>query len=82
GKSEKQASSIYKRGLAKIWKSELDEMLQTLKSNTVLTTTAAYRNELRRRGMDDELTLSIVRPPEDAQKARSIQYRDAIVEQH
>ncbi|QIB41508.1 hypothetical protein G3A56_27305 (plasmid) [Rhizobium oryzihabitans] len=47
-------------------------MLQTLKSNTVLTTTAAYRNELRRRGLDDELTLSIVRPPEDAQKARSI----------
>jgi hypothetical protein len=82
GKTDKQASAIYKRGLAKIWKSELDEMLQTLKSNTVLTTTAAYRNELRRRGMDDELTLSIVRPPEDAQKARSIQYRDAIVEQH
>ena len=82
GKTEKQASAVYKRGLGKLWKSELDEMLQTLKSNTVLTTTAAYRNELRRRGLDDELTLSIVRPPEDAQKARSIQYRDAIVEQH
>ena len=82
GRTEKQAESIYKRGLSKIWKSELDEMLQTLKSNTVLTTTAAYRNELRKRGLDDELTLSIVRPPEDAQKARSIQYRDAIVEQH
>ncbi|QIB41249.1 hypothetical protein G3A56_25675 (plasmid) [Rhizobium oryzihabitans] len=63
GKTEKQASAVYKRGLGKLWKSELDEMLQTLKSNTVLTTTAAYRNELRRRGLDDELTLSIVRPP-------------------
>lgn len=82
GRTEKQAESIYKRGLSKIWKSELDEMLQTLKSNTVLTTTAAYRNELRKRGLDDDLTLSIVRPPEDAQRARSIQYRDAIVEQH
>ncbi|MGK8642923.1 hypothetical protein [Brucella anthropi] len=51
GKTEKQASAVYKRGLGKLWKSELDEMLQTLKSNTVLTTTAAYRNELRRRWM-------------------------------
>ena len=82
GKTDKQAGATYKRGLAKLWKSELDEMLETLKSNTVLTTTAAYRNELRRRGLDDDMTLSIVRPPEDAQKNRSLLYRDAIVEQH
>jgi hypothetical protein len=82
GKTDKEASAAYKRSLTKLWKSELDEMLETLKSNTVLTTTAAYRNELRKRGLDDDLTMSIVRPPDEVQKARSIQYRESIVEQH
>lgn len=82
GKTPKQVAAPYKRAIEKLWKIELDDMRATLSGNTILTTTAAYRNTLRRNGMDDELTLSFVRPPEELQKERARVYRNSIVDQH
>lgn len=82
GSSQGLADANYKRALAKRWSEEIEEMRAALAASTVLNTTSLYRNELRNRGLDDEVTLSMVTAPEDIMKTRSVAYRESIIKQH
>lgn len=82
GSSQGLSDANYKRALAKRWGEEIKEMRGSLAASTVLNTTSAYRNDLRNRGVDDEVTMSVVVAPEDIMKTRSVAYRESIIEQH
>lgn len=82
GRSPARASVPFKRQLETLWQRELTEMRRNLKNNTILTTTAAYRNELRRIGLDDADTLAIVTAPDDVQQKHKDEYNATIIKRH
>jgi len=81
-KTERQAAAIYKRALAKRWNTELAALRATLKPTSLLAASTYCRNALREANLDDELTLSVVRAPDELQKAVYDTYKASISEQH
>ena len=82
GKIAPKDKAIIENTVRSLWDEELAEMIATLKETTILTTTSAYRNALRSRGIEDDALLAIISPPIDVQKAVTTSYRDRVIEQH
>ncbi|MBZ6078895.1 protelomerase family protein [Microvirga puerhi] len=82
GKANTRAKAALENTVRSLWDAEMAEMIATLKETTILTTTSAYRNALREKGVDDEALLALVTPPVDMQKSVTTAYRDRVIEQH
>lgn len=81
-KKGKKALYSYKRGLTKLWNTMIQEWRTKLEPKTIIFNSSLYRNALREAKLADDITLSIVKAPEDIQETETKAYRQSIIEHH